>query len=45
MGTKKRKRNKKKGKRESELPFGGFGSVSYVRVYANCRLRRIWFVG
>ena len=27
-----------------ELPAGGFGSVSYVRVYANCRVRRTWFV-
>lgn len=25
------------------LPGGTFAHVSYVRVYANCRLRRIWF--
>ena len=25
------------------LPSGKFGKVVYVKVYANCRLRRIWF--
>lgn len=35
--------SRKKRKTEVELPNGGFGSVSYVRVYANCRIRRIWF--
>ncbi|KAL5499196.1 hypothetical protein ACEPAH_1714 [Sanghuangporus vaninii] len=25
------------------LPSGGLGKVTYVKVYANCRLRRIWF--
>jgi hypothetical protein len=29
---------------EPPLPSGSFGQVTYVRVYANCRLRRIWFV-
>ncbi|KAL5523219.1 hypothetical protein ACEPAF_1486 [Sanghuangporus sanghuang] len=24
------------------LPSGGLGKVTYVKVYANCRLRRIW---
>ncbi|WVO21184.1 uncharacterized protein IAS62_002490 [Cryptococcus decagattii] len=33
----------KKRKTEIELPNGGFRSVSYVRIYANCRIRRIWF--
>jgi hypothetical protein len=28
----------------AELPNSQFGSITYVRVYANCRLRRIWFV-
>ena len=27
-----------------ELPDGRLGSITYVRVYGNCRLRRIWFV-
>jgi len=27
-----------------ELPAGRFASVSYVRIYSNCRIRRIWFV-
>ncbi|EIW72012.1 hypothetical protein TREMEDRAFT_66672 [Tremella mesenterica DSM 1558] len=31
-------------KEETQLPSGKLASVSYVRVYANCRLRRIWFV-
>jgi hypothetical protein len=26
------------------IPNDQFGHVTYVRVYANCRLRRIWFV-
>ena len=25
------------------LPSGAFGKVLYIKVYANCRLRRIWF--
>ena len=25
------------------LPSGGLGKVTYIKVYANCRLRRIWF--
>lgn len=25
------------------LPGGTYSHVSYVRIYANCRLRRIWF--
>jgi len=25
------------------IPGGTYSHVSYVRVYANCRLRRIWF--
>ncbi|WVR00168.1 hypothetical protein IAU59_007310 [Kwoniella sp. CBS 9459] len=33
----------RKRRKVAELPQGGFGSVSYVRVYANCRVRRIWF--
>jgi hypothetical protein len=24
------------------LPSASFSSISYVKVYANCRLRRIW---
>ncbi|WVQ84415.1 hypothetical protein IAT38_006567 [Cryptococcus sp. DSM 104549] len=27
----------------ADLPSAGLKSVSYVRVYANCRVRRIWF--
>jgi len=27
----------------ARAPRGAFGCVSYVRVYANCRVRRIWF--
>ena len=27
-----------------EMPNGQFASISYVRVYANCRIRRIWLV-
>jgi len=34
----------KKRKLVTEVPSGRFGSISYVRVYANCRVRRIWFV-
>lgn len=33
-----------KKKKETEMPNGQFGSISYVRVYASCRVRRIWFV-
>lgn len=29
---------------EIRMPNGQFGSVSYVKIYANCRVRRIWFV-
>lgn len=36
--------SRKKRKTEIELPNGGFRSVSYVRIYANCRIRRIWLV-
>lgn len=34
----------KKRRKTIELPSGKLGSVTYVRVYANCRVRRIWFV-
>jgi hypothetical protein len=27
-----------------EVPNTQFGSISYVRVYANCRVKRIWLV-
>ncbi|KAF8960366.1 hypothetical protein BDZ97DRAFT_1665912 [Flammula alnicola] len=30
-------------RRSSAVPSGSYAHVSYVRVYANCRLRRIWF--
>jgi hypothetical protein len=33
-----------KKRRMAELPAGQLNSVSYVRVYANCRIRRVWFV-
>ncbi|WWD19640.1 hypothetical protein CI109_104102 [Kwoniella shandongensis] len=33
----------RKRRKVAELPSGSFGSVTYVRVYANCRVRRIWF--
>ncbi|KAK6909406.1 hypothetical protein I203_103424 [Kwoniella mangroviensis CBS 8507] len=33
----------RKRRKVAELPSGTFASVSYVRVYANCRVRRIWF--
>ncbi|WVR07669.1 hypothetical protein IAU60_004711 [Kwoniella sp. DSM 27419] len=33
----------RKRRKVAELPGGGFQSVSYVRVYANCRVKRIWF--
>lgn len=36
--------NQKRRKVEADVPNEQFGYVSYVRVYANCRLRRIWFV-
>jgi hypothetical protein len=29
----------------AELPTGSLAWISYVRVYANCRVRRLWFVG
>lgn len=28
----------------ADVPAGHLGYVNYVRVYANCRVRRIWFV-
>jgi len=28
---------------EIELPSARFSHVSYVKVYATCRLKRIWF--
>lgn len=28
----------------AELPNSQFASITYIRVCANCRLRRIWFV-
>ncbi|ODN77667.1 hypothetical protein L202_04818 [Cryptococcus amylolentus CBS 6039] len=34
---------RKKRRAESELPSGSFKSVSFVKVYANCRVRRVWF--
>jgi hypothetical protein len=34
----------KRQKLDTELPSGSFSEVTYVRVYANCRMRRIWFV-
>jgi hypothetical protein len=34
----------KRRKLDTELPSGSFCQVTYVRIYANCRLRRIWFV-
>jgi hypothetical protein len=34
----------KRPKLDTVLPSGPFGQVTYVRIYANCRLRRIWFV-
>ncbi|KAK8853224.1 hypothetical protein IAR55_003926 [Kwoniella newhampshirensis] len=33
----------RKKRKVADLPSGGFGSVTYLRVYANCRVRRIWF--
>lgn len=27
----------------SRLPEGGLAYTAYVRIYANCRLRRVWF--
>ncbi|WVQ66977.1 uncharacterized protein L199_005169 [Kwoniella botswanensis] len=33
----------RKRRKVAELPGGTFASISYVRVYANCRVRRIWF--
>ncbi|OCF44640.1 hypothetical protein I317_01527 [Kwoniella heveanensis CBS 569] len=36
-------KDRRKRRKVAELPQGGFGTVSYVRVYANCRIRRIWF--
>ncbi|WVQ72637.1 hypothetical protein IAR50_002196 [Cryptococcus sp. DSM 104548] len=36
-------RARKKRRVEAELPSGSFKSVSFVKVYANCRVRRIWF--
>ncbi|EIW55300.1 uncharacterized protein TRAVEDRAFT_153672 [Trametes versicolor FP-101664 SS1] len=31
------------GHRATQVPSGVYSHVSYVKVYANCRLRRIWF--
>lgn len=33
-----------KRRKIADLPSGQFAHVSYVRVYANCRVRRIWLV-
>ncbi|WVW86183.1 hypothetical protein I302_108224 [Kwoniella bestiolae CBS 10118] len=33
----------RKRRKVAELPSGSFASLSYIRVYANCRVRRIWF--
>ena len=33
-----------KRKVPEEMPNGQFASISYVRVYANCRIKRIWLV-
>ncbi|KAK4684214.1 hypothetical protein P7C73_g5981, partial [Tremellales sp. Uapishka_1] len=33
---------RRKRRKAAELPSGQFGHVTYVRIYANCRLRRIW---
>ncbi|WWC91706.1 uncharacterized protein L201_006652 [Kwoniella dendrophila CBS 6074] len=32
----------RKRRKMADLPSGSFSNVSYVRVYANCRVRRIW---
>ena len=37
-------RPNKRIKREDDLPSGKLGNISHLRVYANCRLRRIWLV-
>ena len=29
--------------RQAQVPSGTYSHVSYVKVYATCRLRRIWF--
>ena len=34
----------RKRRKIAELPTGRFASVTFVRIYANCRVRRIWFV-
>ena len=34
----------KRRKTTTGLPSGKLGSITYVRIYANCRVRRIWFV-
>lgn len=40
------KSNKRRqGQMEHEVPNAQFAYISYVRVYANCRLRRVWLVG
>ena len=33
-----------KSRKISDLPSGKLGSITFLRVYANCRIRRIWFV-
>jgi hypothetical protein len=35
---------KKRKVAAARVPTGRLGSVSHVRVYANCRVRRVWFV-
>lgn len=31
-----------RGRSSMALPNSGFGFIKYVRIYATCRLRRIW---
>lgn len=35
--------NKRQKRSSQHAPTATFGSTSFVRVYANCRVRRIWF--
>ncbi|CUA73245.1 hypothetical protein RSOLAG22IIIB_10659 [Rhizoctonia solani] len=30
------------GPRAAHVPFGAYASMSYLKIYANCRLRRVW---
>ena len=39
-----RQQEKRSKREEGPLPTANWGSITYVRVYANCRLRRLWFV-